>query len=122
MTLAEIRKRSSFAPWLDHRTFNDRNRADALKELAQGIRKTAPLGYSFSGTQETNPFNAWDWYLMMPLLGGVSSYYGEQTIQHRSFAAGKFYQMPWIGYDSSFKKMNRQLWTALMNGATGVNL
>ena len=122
MTLAEIRKRNSFAPWLDHRTFNDWNRADALKELAQGIRKTASLGYSFSGTQETNPFNAWDWYQMMPLLGGVSSYYGEQTIQHRSFAAGKFYQMPWIGYDSTFKKMDRQLWIALMNGATGVNL
>ncbi|MBE6386293.1 MAG: hypothetical protein E7048_11635 [Lentisphaerae bacterium] len=122
MTLSEIRRRSSFAPWVDHRSFNDWNRAEALKELSAGIRKTAPIGYSFSGTQETNPFNAWDWYLMMPHLGGVSSYYGEQTVQHRSFAAGKFYQMPWIGYDSPYKRMNRQLWTALMNGGTGVNL
>ena len=122
MTLPEVRNRASFAPWVDHRTFNDRNRADALRILAEGIRKTAPLGYSFSGTQETNPFNAWDWYLMMPYLGGVSSYHGEQTVQHRSFARGPFFQMPWIGYDSPFSRMDQQLWTALMNGATGVNL
>ena len=122
MTIAEVRNRRSFAPWVDHRTFNDWNRADALRVLAENIAKTAPLRYSFSGTQETNPFNAWDWYRMMPLLGGVSSYYGEQTVQHRSFARGRFYQMPWIGYDSPYRRMDRQLWIALMNGATGVNL
>jgi hypothetical protein len=121
MTSAEARKHSSFAPWVDHRTFNDWNRADALKTLVRGIHKTAPgIPFSFSGTQETNPWNAWDWYRLMPYLGALSSYNGEQTIQHRSFAAGKFLQFPWIGYDRPFAVIHQQLLRDLMNGATGV--
>ncbi len=47
------------------------------------------LMYSLSGTSETNPWNAWDYYLLMPYLKSLAAYSGEQTIQHRSFAPHK---------------------------------
>ena len=91
-TSAEARKMKSFASWQDHRTFNDWNRADALRALVTGINSVDPaLTYSLSGTQNTNPWNAWDYWQLRPHLKALSGYSGEQTVQHRSFSNGLVY-------------------------------
>ena len=122
-TAAEARKMDSFASWLDHRTFNDVNRARALGLLVKGINAKDPdLTYSLSGTSNTNAWNAWDYYLLMPYLRALSGYTGEQTIQHRSFAVGKLRNCPWVGYDQNFNDSNYRIFNALMEGASGVSI
>ncbi len=122
-TVDEARKMKSFASWLDHRTFNDWNRADALAHLVRGINAADPtLTYSLSGTQNTNPWNAWDYYQLMPSLRALSGYRGEQSAQHRSFAAGKLRNCPWVGYDQNFTAANYRILDALMDGASGVSI
>ncbi|MBE6355702.1 MAG: hypothetical protein E7058_01155 [Lentisphaerae bacterium] len=122
-TAAEARKMKSFASWLDHRTFNDVNRAYALGLLVKGINAKDPeLTYSLSGTSNTNAWNAWDYYLMMPYLRALSGYTGEQSIQHRSFATGKLRNCPWVGYDQNFDESNYRIFNAIMEGASGVSI
>ena len=123
MTSDEVKKHPSYAPWLDHRSFNDWNRADAIGYVVRGIHDVDPnLAYSLSGTQETNPWNAWDWYQLMPHLQALSSYTGEQTIQQRCFANGKLMQEPWIGYDGDYRHHNQYLLDKLFKGATGFRI
>ena len=123
LTVAEARQKKSFAGWLDHRTFNDWNRADAFRIMISAMDKVSGgLPYSLSGTSETNPWNAWDYYLLMPYLKSLAAYSGEQTIQHRSFAPHKLSFMPWIGYDASGSDTHYRVIFNLMQGATGFNI
>ncbi len=123
MTSQEVRSKNSFAAWLDHRTFNDWNRADAFGYLIRGMKKVAPhLKYSLSGSSETNPWNAWDYYLLMKHLDAMSTYEGEQVIQQRSFCDHKVVSMPWIGYDAQFDEMNLAVYKYMFNGAVGFNI
>ncbi len=123
LTAAEARQKKSFAGWLDHRTFNDWNRADAYRIMITAMDKASGgLMYSLSGTSETNPWNAWDYYLLMPYLKSLAAYSGEQTIQHRSFAPHKLSFMPWIGYDGSGDSCHHRIIFGLMQGATGFNI
>ena len=121
MTLPEIRKHSSMAPWVDHRSFNDWQRARALGIQTAAINKNCKVFLSLSGTSDTNPWNAWDYSLIMPHMDAIAGYFGEQTIQHRSFAKGKLFSMPWIGYDVAYDEHNFQVIRALMNGVSGLN-
>ncbi|MBQ7696134.1 MAG: beta-galactosidase trimerization domain-containing protein [Lentisphaeria bacterium] len=123
LTANEARQKKSFAGWLDHRTFNDWNRADAFRIMITAMAKaTGGLPYSLSGTSETSPWNAWDYYLLMPYLKTLAAYSGEQTIQHRSFAPHRVASMPWIGYDASGDSSHQKILFNLMNGATGFNI
>ena len=123
LTAAEARQKKSFAGWLDHRTFNDWNRADAYRIMINAMSEASGgLLYSLSGTSETNPWNAWDYYRLMPYLKTLAAYPGEQTIQHRSFAPHRVASMPWIGYDASGDSSHQKILFNLMNGATGFNI
>ena len=123
LTASEVRQKKSFAGWVDHRTFNDWNRADAFRIMTTAMTKASGgLHLSLSGTSETNPWNAWDYYLLMPWLKTLASYSGEQTIQHRSFAPHRLTSMPWIGYDASGDRTHQQVLHNLMNGSTGFNI
>ena len=123
LTAGEVRQKKSYAGWLDHRTFNDWNRADAFRIMITAMDKASGgLEYSLSGTSETNPWNAWDYYLLMPYLKSLAAYSGEQTIQHRSFAPHKLSFMPWIGYDNNGDNCHYRMIFALMQGATGFNI
>ncbi len=129
MTAEEAKKHTSFAPWLDHMTFNDWNRADAIGRIADGSRKANPqLRYSLSGTQNTNAFNAYDWYLLMRHFDALESYGGEQVVMQESFREpkdekgrdrGRLLRMPWIGYDTELFSLRRAVMSALMSGASG---
>ena len=47
MTRDDVKNKHSFAPWLDHRTFNDWNRGRALMNIKKGIKALDPdLCYS----------------------------------------------------------------------------
>ena len=123
LTASEARQKKSFAGWVDHRTFNDWNRADAFRIMTTAMANASGgLPLSLSGTSETNPWNAWDYYLLMPWLKTLASYSGEQTIQHRSFAPHRLTSMPWIGYDASGDRTHQQVLHNLMNGSTGFNI
>jgi len=121
MTLPEARKHTSLAPWVDHRTFNDFQRGRALGIQNEAAFKYRGVNVSLSGTSDTNPWNAWDYYRIMPHMKAIAGYFGEQTIQHRSFAKGKLFSMPWIGYDVPYDEHNFQVIRALMNGVSGLN-
>ena len=123
LTAAEARQKKSFAGWVDHRTFNDWNRADAFRIMITAMEKASGgLPLSLSGTSETNPWNAWDYYQLMPWLKTLAAYSGEQTIQHRSFAPHRLASMPWIGYDAPGDRTHQQVLFNLMNGSTGFNI
>jgi hypothetical protein len=124
MTSEEVKNHPSFAPWHDHRTFNDWTRADAIHRIAKGTKAANPqLCYSLSGTHNTNPFNAYDWYLLMKEFDAIESYSGEQTIMQRSFHEnGKLIWMPWIGYDSNYDSVNQLMLNYLMEGATAFSI
>ena len=122
-TSAEARKMSSFASWQDHRTFNDWNRADALRALVEGINSADPaLTYSLSGTQNTNPWNAWDYWQLMPHLKALSGYSGEQSVQHRSFSNGSVRNAGWVGYDRDYAGQAFKIFQGLLNGGTGISI
>jgi hypothetical protein len=124
-TASEVREDGckSFASWLDHRTFNDISRANCLGAIQRGIHAQDPeLGYSLSGTSETNPWNAWDWYLIMDELYAFSSYIGEQTIQQLSFTKRPIKNMPWSGYDKAQDSEDYSMLNNLMFGASGMSI
>lgn len=124
-TLSEVREEGckSFASWVDHRTFNDISRAKCICAIQRGIHAMNPdLGYSLSGTSETNSWNAWDWYLLMEELYAFSSYVGEQTIQQLSFAKRPIRNMPWSGYDKSQEVEDYSMLSNLMYGASGMSI
>ena len=122
MTEAEVRNHGSYAPWVDHRTFNDIQRAAAIGIQTASIEKHTGLWLSLSGTSNTNPWNAWDYYRIMPHMKALAGYFGEQTIQHRSFAKSKLFSMPWIGYDTPYDEHNMSIIRSLMNGVSGLNI
>lgn len=122
-TSAEARKMKSFASWMDHRTFNDWNRADALRALVAGLHSVDPeLTYSFSGTQNTNPWNAWDYWQLMPHLKTLTGYGGEQAVQHRSFSKGNLRNAGWVGYDRDYANQSFRIFQGLLNGSTGISI
>ena len=124
MTSDEVKGKHSYAPWLDHRTFNEWNYADAIGKIVKGTKKFNPdLQYSLSGTQETSAHNAWDWWRLTPHLRAVLSYTGEQSIQRRSFSNGSRIQWhPWLGYGRSYDDENFAIIDYLFQGATGFTI
>jgi beta-galactosidase len=123
LTSEEVKNAPSFAPWVDHRTFNDWNHADAIGHIVKGMKQADPgQRYSLSGTQETNAFNAWDWNRLMKHLDALQSYGGEQAVQQRCFHDGKLIWQTWLGYDRPFNALNQQILNDLMLGATGFSV
>ncbi len=120
MTSAEVRNHGSYAPWVDHRAFNDWNRADTFARIVKGMKRQDPgLRYSLSGTQEPNAFNAWEWYQLMPSLEALQSYEGEQSIMQRCFASKMPLWQTWLGYDESYSRLSEKALRRMMLGATG---
>jgi hypothetical protein len=124
MTSDEVKGKHSYAPWLDHRTFNEWNYADSINRIIKGTKKYNPkLQYSLSGTQETSAHNAWDWWRLTPHLKSVLSYKGEQSIQRRSFSNGdKINWLPWLGYGNTYEEENFAILNYLFQGANGFSI
>lgn len=124
MSSDEVKGKHSYAPWLDHRTFNEWNYADSIGRIVKGTKKYNPeLQYSLSGTQETSAHNAWDWWRLTPHLRSVLSYRGEQSIQRRSFSNGdKINWLPWLGYGRTYDEENFAIIGYLFQGANGFSI
>lgn len=123
MTSEEARQHSSYAPWLDHRAFNDWNLSDALARLTKGMKEANPeQRYCLSGTQEPSPFNAWEWYGIMQSLDAIQAYVGEQTIMQRSFRPEGFFRSCWIGYDRPYDNENQRILSNLFVGGSGLSI
>ncbi|HRU05965.1 MAG TPA: beta-galactosidase trimerization domain-containing protein [Candidatus Brocadiia bacterium] len=122
MTAEEVRGRESFAPWADHRAFNEWNWARSFASIRRGVEKQIPgMRVSISGTQETSAFNAYDWRQLMRSLNALASYGGEQSVQQRSFGKD-FLWMPWLGYAAAADEMEGRALNYLFEGATGFNI
>jgi hypothetical protein len=122
MTHEEVQGRHSFAPWADHRTFNEWNWARSFAAVRRGTETADPgMRILISGTQETSAFNAYDWRRLMEALTALAAYAGEQTVMQRSFGKD-FLWMPWIGYSVAADQLESILLNYLFAGATGFNV
>lgn len=122
MTLEEARAHASLAPWVDHRLFNSWNWAHAMARVLEGTRRSNPdIRLGFSGTQETKPWNAYDWWQICQSVSAVAAYSGEQVVQRRSFS-DDMYSMTWIGYTSSFEQLRERVLSCLFEGDGGFNV
>lgn len=123
MTSDEAKLHTSYAPWLDHRAFNDWNLSDALAHLVKGMKEANPeQRYCLSGTQEPSPFNAWEWHGIMHSLEAIQAYVGEQTIMQRSFRPEGFFRSCWIGYDRPYDSENQRILDNLFVGGSGLSI
>jgi len=123
MIAEEVKGRKSYAPWLDHRSFNERNFARALSSIKRGANRHMPnTRISLSGTPGTNAFNAWNWYRIMQVLEAIESYGGEQTTMQRCFKQGFLIWLPWIGYNSEKEMLDWNIIDSLFQGATGFSV
>ena len=122
MTLEEAQAHASLAPWVDHRLFNNWNWAHAMARVLEGTRRSNPdIRLGFSGTQETKPWNAYDWWQICQSVSAVAAYSGEQAVQRRSFS-DDMYSMTWIGYTSSFEQLSERVLSCLFEGDGGFNV
>ncbi len=119
----EITSKKSIAPWLDHRTFNEWNYANAFRIMAEGIRKSGnPSRIMMCGTQETKNYNAYDWFLLTKYVNAFVSYTGEQSVMRRCFLDESF-NLPWVGYSKELKYQRRLMLTRMFDdGANGYGL
>ena len=79
-----------------------------MANVREGSRRANPdIRLGFSGTQETKPWNAYDWWEICKSVSAVASYSGEQVVQRRSFS-DDMYSMPWIGYTATSWRTQRQ--------------
>ena len=124
MTSAEARDHGSFAPWCDHRAFNDWNWHDSIRLIRKALDETQPetlLGAS--GTEGPSPFNGYDWWQLMKYFSGLSAYQkDEQSVMQRSFGK-QFLWHPWaIGYIATLPEMRVANLRCLILGAQGFNV
>ena len=122
LTLDEVKGHPSLAPWVEHRLFNNWNWTRSMASILEGIRQTDPdLRLGFSGTQETKPWNAYDWWEICKSVSAVASYSGEQVVQRRSFSRDMV-SMSWIGYTASFEQLKMRILSGLFDGDSGFNV
>ena len=122
MTGEEVAQDRSLAPWVDHRLFNNWNWTRAMASVREGSRRANPdIRLGFSGTQETKPWNAYDWWEICKSVSAVASYSGEQVAQRRSFSED-MYSMPWIGYTATFEQTQQTVLSGLFDGDRGFNV
>ncbi len=123
MTSDEVRNHPSYAPWLDHRTFNDWNHADAIGYIVKGMKQANPeLRFAMSGTQDANAFNAWDWYRLMQHFEALQGYMGEQMTMQRCFARDSLIWQSCNGYDRSRESLDMEVLRRIMQGVSGFSI
>lgn len=105
----EITSRKSIAPWLDHRTFNEWNYANAFRLMSEGIKTSGTNSrIMMCGTQETKNYNAYDWYLLTKYVNSYNSYVGEQSVMRRSFTKD-YLNYTWVGYGNDLKYLRHRM-------------
>ena len=122
LTREEVKGRASFAPWVDHRLFNYWNWSRSFAAARRGLKRCDPaIRLGFSGTQETNPWNAYDWRQICDHVNAFAAYRGEQTVMRRCFRDNTF-GMSWLGYKADADQMLHRALVSLLDGERGFSV
>ncbi|NLZ63707.1 MAG: hypothetical protein GX902_07845 [Lentisphaerae bacterium] len=121
-TLLEARERGVYTGWAMHKLYNTTVFSGYLRMVADTIRECDPGALvTISGTQDPNPYNAYDWTQLMPIFDSMSAYTRDGLPEiYRSFK--KIPTMGWVGYGSPADQMWEQIWNNVYNGHYGVAL
>lgn len=123
--LKQMKPEGSLAPWLDHRRFMETVFANYHERADKIIKAENPAArVGFSGSQNPNSYNGYDWWKLMNVVDHVSGYVGVQSALQRSFMRPGTFLTTFIGYDygdSDEQKARGQPWKVLFGGANGVN-
>jgi hypothetical protein len=124
LTTEEARKKGTFSPWADHRTYMEISFANAYQTVRQAVTAGDPQGHiALSGTQVTTPYDGCDWYRLDQIVDDFLSYSGgNQWDLHRSFAKPDARIGFWTGYGRSGAAVQHEIWTAALNNVLHPNL
>lgn len=119
-TSVEARERGVYAGWGMHRIYATKVFSDFLRLNADIIRGQDPgAKITLSGSQPPNPFNGYDWTLLMPLLDSITAYSSSGMPEVlRSFK--KVPLMGWAGYGTTRRELTQLIWNNAFNGHFGV--
>ena len=119
MTTEEVRERSNYAPWADHRTFNEITFAEFLRFVDGALESYDPgARLGTSGTQAAAPYGGFDWWRLTDAFDFVQAYDHQNTGEmHRAFH--DMLAAPWWGYGATDPGLAHQLWRRLLNGNAG---
>lgn len=108
MTRAQVADHPSWAPWLDHRMFNDEIFARAYRLAKMHINELMPgMRSGASGTANTEKAHGWNWWLMRDAFDSLQPYGGDQTYQQRAFMVD-VPQTRWLGYGE--RDVDQYIW------------
>lgn len=118
LTAQEIRGKTNFAPWADHRTYMEYVFADYMKFVRDTVRQYDPEGrIGISGTQAAEAYGGFDWWRLSHVLDFLQSYDHQNTgDMHRSFG---MVTMPWWGYAQKHPAVTQRMWLRFFNRARG---
>jgi len=115
-TADEARAAGNFAPWADHRSFNEYLFARTICRLRQMIRQYVPDAKVYiSGTQATSAHNGCDWWQIDKCIDAMESYSGgDQWELHRCF--GKRVRLGIsTGFGSKGAPMEHNIWRSIFH-------
>ncbi|MEN6642108.1 MAG: beta-galactosidase trimerization domain-containing protein [Armatimonadia bacterium] len=118
LTALEVKGRTNFAPWADHRTYMEYAFSDYMKFVRNEIRKHDPEGrIGISGTQAAEAYGGFDWWRLAHTLDFIQSYDHQNTGEmHRSF---DMVTLPWWGYAQKHPDVSVTMWNRFFNQAHG---
>lgn len=118
LTALEIRGRSNYAPWADHRTYMEYAFADYMKFVRDTVRQYDSDGrIGISGTQAAEAYGGFDWWRLSNTLDFIQSYDHQNTGEmHRSFG---MVTLPWWGYAQTHPGVTWTMWNRFFNRARG---
>ena len=118
----EARGRGVFSAWALHRIYNTTLFAGFWRLVADTARRLDPgARISASGTPAPHPYNAYDYELLLPIVGSLSAY----TTYEMSELLNSFKKLPltaWVGYSAAEKELWHSIWNNAFNGHFGVSL
>ena len=118
LTALEMRGRSNYAPWADHRSYMEYAFADYMKFVRDTVRQYDPEGrIGISGTQAAEAYGGFDWWRLAHTLDFIQSYDHQNTGDlHRSFG---MVALPWWGYAQTAPDVTWTMWNRFFNRARG---
>ena len=82
----KAKKPPSYAPWVDHRKYNDYAYNNYLTLCTEAARTEDPDAYvGIGGGQRPNPYGGWDYWLVSNHFSWIENYFDDTTEAIRSF-------------------------------------
>ncbi|SDW17320.1 beta-galactosidase trimerization domain-containing protein [Paenibacillus sp. CF384] len=124
LTREEARRRSSYAPWADHRRFMENTFIEAYRRIASIVKSEDEGGViRMSGCQASTAYSGYDYYRLHQHVGYFEAYgVGNQYEFHRSFAKPGTIIGGWFGYGVDGATAKHGVWHGVYHGLTLCNI